>query len=274
MKIIFKTQNLNKIAKKEADTEKFALILLQNFYIHLKNELINNIKHRKEIFFNKFELELVIILKTIYSLFIANYSSYSLLKNFAIQSFKKNDNQDLINEKLQQIIDAVDNDINLQKNNFFDNLATKQALIILSNIKDKVGYLYNKATESTYQELQNIESQLLEIQNELYEINLLSETLQTNKTKAQLEVKQKEYQNRKLKYRDLTLMSLLAFSDLYDSQITNNRAISQAENEVSLVSSRYMALEATALSNVVQANPNVNKSSISEFTKWNGSRFK
>lgn len=268
MKIIFNTPDPKKTAKQEIKIKKLAFILLQNFYINLKTEIVNGFKYNKKVVFDNFQLELILILKTIYSLYSTNYINNSLLKNFTKENIQNNDTEDLLDQKLQEIIDNVNDNINLKKNNFFEQLATKQALIILSNIQSKVSYLYDKAKNNSYKELQNIEQELLNIQNELYEINILPNTLQVNKAKTKLEAKQKEYKNKRSEYSNINVVSLVTFSVLYEDQIENIRAASQAENEVNLISNRYNTLEAGILSEVIKINPNINQSTVSEFKEW------
>ncbi len=269
MKITFSTSpDLKLLLQKEAKTKKLAFTLLKSFYENLKVEVINSLKYQKPMQFDTYKAELISILKLIYLSFYTNYNKLSILNHYTIINNTKNDNSLLIKQTINSIVDSTNENINLEKNNFFNQLAEKQALIIFENIQKKVNSLYEKSINNSYLELKEINNNIRNIEQELQDLQFLPLTKQVITTRNKLEKLLKKLENERQNYSNINDIAMAKLINIYDKQITTNRAISQAENETNLISNRFRAFEYNILTFVISRNSNTNQSPVSEFKEW------
>jgi len=269
MKITFSTpRNFKLLLQKEAKAKNLAFTLLRSFYENLKVEIVNALKFQKPIQFDIYQAELISILKLMYLSFYTNYSKLSILNNYTAINNTKNDNSLLIKKTISSIVNSVNENINLQKNGFFNELAEKQALIIFQNIQKKVNALYEKSLNNSYLESQEINNNIADIERQLQDLQFLPLTKQVIATRNKLQALLKKLENDKQNYININDVAILKFINIYDKQIATNRAAAQAENEINLISNRFRALEVNALGLAIKDNFQINKETISEFKEW------
>lgn len=264
MKIILESPSAEKIQKTREIYQKHARNFLKDFFIILKNDIINKINNKQSLDFTYYREDLQDRLRMIYKKIIINNPNY-LLSNQTIITNKK--------AKVEiQKFDNIKKDLFEKHKQEAERKSEQQAKLIINNLESKLTSLSEKATHEFYSVNQSMQAKINEIKQKIEKLNIgliYEYTIQTKK-KLEKELKriEKRLNNRQENFKDIIQNTFLAN---YDEQITNGKSTIIADNEINYFDqiTRHDEAEALKSTQYITTSQQETLKQKKEYKRWN-----